>query len=83
MRILPNMTDPNHYQAYLLRLQRGQGQSHWQATLEDAHTGKTLRFNDHGLIHHLVRALQIDSLVVFEPAKTAHACCEYNESAQD
>jgi len=34
----------SHYQAYLLRLRRGQGQLHWRATLENAHTGTLLQF---------------------------------------
>ena len=32
------------YQAYLLRLQRGQGQTHWRARLENAQTGEVLYF---------------------------------------
>ena len=32
------------YQAYLLRLQRSQGQTHWRAILENAHTGEVLHF---------------------------------------
>jgi len=46
------------YKAYLLRLRRGEGQPHWWATLEDAHTGELLHFAHHTeLLRYLLQQL--------------------------
>ena len=34
----------SEYQAYLLRLKRGQKSEHWRATLQNAHTGEQFDF---------------------------------------
>jgi hypothetical protein len=55
------MADENHYRAYLLRLQRGQGQPHWRVTLQNAQTGEALRFaTEQALVNHLLSMLNID-----------------------
>ncbi|MCI0394917.1 MAG: hypothetical protein L0332_24785 [Chloroflexi bacterium] len=55
------MTDENHYRAYLLRLQRGQGQLHWRVTLQNAHTGEVLKFaTERALLNHLLDVLSLD-----------------------
>ena len=52
------MKDEKRYQAYLLRLQKGKGQLHWRATLQNAHTGETLKFaTEREFFHHLIRIL--------------------------
>ena len=50
----------SQYQAYLLRLHRSQGQAHWRATLENAHTGELLRFaTEREMLLYLMQALTI------------------------
>jgi hypothetical protein len=49
------------HKAYLLRLRREAGQSHWRAIVEDAHTGERLHFANQTemlryLLHHLAEA---------------------------
>ena len=52
----------SQYQAYLLRLRRNEGQIHWRATLENAHTGELFRFaNERELLHHLIQLLAIEA----------------------
>ncbi|MCB8984908.1 MAG: hypothetical protein H6659_13845 [Ardenticatenaceae bacterium] len=49
------------YRAYLLRLQRSQGQTHWRATLENAHTGELLRFaNQNEMLRYLMQVLAVE-----------------------
>jgi hypothetical protein len=46
------------YLAFLLRLQRGQGQPQWRATLQNAQTGETLRFaTERELLRYLMQIL--------------------------
>ena len=46
------------YKAYLLRLRRDEGQHEWRASLEDAHTGKLLRFtNQNEMLRYLLQDL--------------------------
>lgn len=53
----------SEYQAFLLRLERSQGQPHWRASLEDAQTGEVLRFaNERAMLLHLLRALDVTVL---------------------
>ena len=48
------------YKAFLLRLQRSQGQTHWRATLENAHTGELLRFaTEREMLRFLMQVLTI------------------------
>ncbi len=55
----------SQYRAYLLRLQRGQSESHWRVTMEDAHTGELLRFtNERDMLRYLMQVLSTDSLKV-------------------
>jgi hypothetical protein len=55
------MADENHYRAYLLRLQRGEGQPHWRVTLQNAQTGELLRFaTEQALVNHLLNTLSLD-----------------------
>ena len=50
------------YQAYLLRLQRGENQTHWRVTLENAHTGELLRFaNEREMLRYLIQILTTPS----------------------
>ena len=49
------------YQAYLLRLHREPHQTHWRASLENAHTGEFLRFaNEREMIHYLMKVLIVE-----------------------
>ncbi len=51
----------SHYQAYLLRLQRGQDQLHWRATLQNAHTGEQLRFaTEREMLIFLMHSLTVE-----------------------
>ena len=46
------------YKAFLLRLHRDEGQSYWQATLENAHTGERIRFANHNeMLRYLLHDL--------------------------
>jgi hypothetical protein len=46
------------YQSFLLRLQRGHGNDHWRATLQNAQTGELLRFaNERELLRYLLQLL--------------------------
>lgn len=38
------MIDDKHYQAYLIRFQRSEGQPHWRVTLQNAQTNKVVNF---------------------------------------
>ena len=47
-----------NYKAYLLRLQRGEGQDHWRVTLVDALSGEKQHFaTERALLLHLMRIL--------------------------
>ncbi len=62
------MTGKNHYQAYLVRFQRGEKQPHWRATLQNAQTGEIIRFaTESQLIHFLLDSLKHEPL---EPHKS-------------
>ena len=51
-----------HYQAFLLRLQRGQGQSHWRVTLVNANTGKEIQFgNEREMFRYLAEFLKMSN----------------------
>jgi len=42
-------------------LQRSQGQTHWRATLENAHTGELLRFaNQNEMLRYLMQVLAVE-----------------------
>jgi hypothetical protein len=46
------------YLAFLLRLQRGQGQTQWRATMQNAQTGEILRFpTERELLRYLMQVL--------------------------
>ena len=48
------------YQAFLLRLQRGQGQTQWRATMQNAQTGEILHFaTERELLRYLMQVLMI------------------------
>jgi hypothetical protein len=48
------------YLAFLLRLQRGQGQTQWRATIQNAQTGEVIYFaSERDLIRYLMRVLTI------------------------
>jgi hypothetical protein len=50
------------YLAFLLRLQRGQGQTEWRATMQNAQTGEILRFaTERELLRYLMRVLTVAS----------------------
>lgn len=51
----------SHYQAYLLRLRRGQDQPHWRATLENAQTGALLQFaTEREMLLFLMQSLTVE-----------------------
>ena len=46
------------YLAFLLRLQRGQGQTEWRASMQNAKTGEILRFaTERELLRYLMQVL--------------------------
>jgi hypothetical protein len=48
----------NEYKAYLIRFQRGQGETSWRAALQNAYRDETLRFgNERELFHYLLNIL--------------------------
>ena len=48
------------YLAFLLRLQRGQGQTQWRATIQNAQTGEILRFaTERELLRYLLNILTV------------------------
>ena len=48
------------YLAFLLRLQRGQGQTQWRATMQNAQTGEILHFaTERELLRYLMQVLMI------------------------
>ena len=54
------MTENNNYHAYLIRFQRGEGETHWRATLQDVQSSQPLRFpNERELICYLLHKLQV------------------------
>lgn len=56
------MTTSNHYQAYLIRLQWVGGRLHWQASLENVHSGERHHFgNEQELLDYLRTQLAIRS----------------------
>lgn len=67
-----NMAD--HYKAYLLRFQRGEGQDHWRATLVDALSGEKKRFaSERALFANLMQIL----------AKAAQPLEEFGENSHE
>ena len=51
------------YKAYLLRLQRGEGQDHWRVTLIDALSGEKQQFtSERALLVHLMQIFAQKSL---------------------
>ena len=61
----------SQYQAYLLRLQRSQGQTHWRVTMENAHTGELLRFaTEREMLHYLMKVLIIEPPGLNGPVET-------------
>ena len=55
------MKNEKHYQAHLLRLQRGAGQPHWRITLQNAHTGELLKFTtEREFIQHMIHILDYE-----------------------
>lgn len=58
-----SMNNETHYQAYLLRLQRGHGQAHWRAMLRDAATGDERHFaTERELVRFLLTTLQLENI---------------------
>lgn len=48
------------YLAFLLRLQRGQGQTQWRASMQNAQTGEILRFaTERELLRYLIQVLMV------------------------
>jgi len=48
------------YLAFLLRLQRGQGQTQWRATMQNAQTGEILHFaTERELLRYLMHVLTV------------------------
>ena len=48
------------YLAFLLRLQRGQGQTQWRATMQNAQTGEILHFaTERELLRYLLNILTV------------------------
>jgi hypothetical protein len=46
------------YKAFLLRLRREEGQSHWRVTMENAYTGELIRFaNQNEMLRYLLQKL--------------------------
>lgn len=59
----------SQYQAYLLRLQRNEGQMHWRVTMENAHTGELLRFaTERELLRYLMKVLLIEPTGLNKPS---------------
>ena len=57
------MNEQTDYKAYLLRLKRGRGQSHWRAMLQDTTTGEIMRFaTERDLTRYLLRALRVEAV---------------------
>lgn len=55
------------YKAYLLRLQRGEGQEHWRATLVEVISGEKNYFaTERALFIHLMRILAEETLPINE-----------------
>ena len=55
-------------EVYLLRLQRKQGSDHWQATLQNVHTGALLRFaNEREMLRYLLKSLAVRFVSTEEP----------------
>ena len=49
------------YKAFLLRLQRNEGQPQWRATIENAQTGERIRFADQNqMLRYLLKDLEHD-----------------------
>lgn len=58
------------YQAYLIRFQRGKGQAHWRAMLEDASSGEKLRFaTELDLLRYVLKNLAEENLDLPENAQ--------------
>lgn len=46
------------YRAYLIRLQRGEGEANWRATLQNVHTNELLRYgNEREMFLYLLHTL--------------------------
>lgn len=53
------MIDELRYRAYLIRFQRGEKQTHWRVTLQNAQTGEVVRFaNENQLVRFLLETLK-------------------------
>ena len=51
------------YQAFLLRLQRGQGQTQWRVTMQNAQTGEIQHFaTERELLRYLMHVLTVAPL---------------------
>ena len=56
------------YKAFLLRLQRNEGQPQWRATIENAQTGERLRFADQNqMLRYLLNDLTDTSPATNKP----------------
>ncbi len=52
------MTRQSQYLAYLVRFQRGEGERHWRASLQDVRTQTTMQFaTEIELIRHLLTVM--------------------------
>lgn len=48
------------YLAFLLRLQRGQGQTQWRVTMQNAQTGEVIYFaSERDLLRYLMQVLMV------------------------
>ena len=63
------MTEQTKYQAYLIRFQRGEGETDWRATLQDVQSCHTLRFpTERELMRYLLHELQVQPSRTESPA---------------
>ncbi|MEM7111340.1 MAG: hypothetical protein AAF614_02835 [Chloroflexota bacterium] len=61
------MSTSTDYQAFLIRLKRRNGRSHWVTTLENVHTGEVQHFcTELGMLQYLVCQLTTQSEIDLE-----------------
>ncbi|MCB0036466.1 MAG: hypothetical protein KDE51_20680 [Anaerolineales bacterium] len=66
------MTDSNHYQAHLIRLQWMPGRLQWRASLENVHTGELHHFgSEHELLQYLQKQLLVRPNMGAHPSESA------------
>ena len=63
-----------HYSAFLLRLKRNSKSGRWQATIENVHTGESIKFaNEIQLLAYLANHLDISTLSGIDSSLTSTA----------